>query len=177
MPALTARGKVFAAHELIVDLRHECVGFDEIATIALQVVDAAVDFVDSIIGIGSFLEVTVDVGCHCEDVGIITIAVFPFDEVSHLPQEMIPFMRFLFSVHFKPRPIEPPKKMRVSRQKLRVGAFPEIKLSSIWRIVVPEAILPSKIWKSRIDAKTCACTNQNSGGLLDEFRCFLHDVY
>lgn len=66
-----------------------------------------------------------------------------------------------FSVHFQPRTIKTPKKIWFFFKERRIGAFIKIKLILVRRIMVPESLITSEIWKTWIFSDSSPTTDQN----------------
>lgn len=65
--------------------------------------------------------------------------------VCYFLQDIVAIVWFLFPIHFQPMSVEAPEHFRTVVQEHRIGALIKIEFVPVWWIVVPEALVASKV--------------------------------
>lgn len=118
-----------------------------------------------------FLEVTVDVGSHHEQV--VTLVLLFIDVAGDRFEDVEAPVRLFLSVHSQPRPIEPPEEVRMLDEESGISAVVEIELVAVGRIMIPEAILSAEVWQSGVSSHACSSAHHHHLTLLQKTNCLL----
>lgn len=108
------------------------------------------------------MELAINVAC--ENAVAVQGALSPF------PQQVETAMRSCLSVELKAVPVEAPRPCRVVDEGSRTSDLLEIDL--FFRqggVCIPEAVVTTEIWQTRINADTCACGDDDHVCLGDKF--------
>ena len=169
---LLALRQRLTAHQFIVNFGNEGIFDDDLTGEALQVMDASMHLQNVTIWIPCCLEMSVYVRSHCKVVALLCVRICNL--LGYIGQQAVAFVRHLFAIHRQSRSVKPPKQVRLSQQKGRIGAFVEAKLAAIGRVVVPKPFVSSEIRKPWVLAHPRPSRNQEGVRTSDEIRSSLN---